>query len=311
VQGEEKGCRNSGLGSPFSEPSRLTHTPPLGLVDSEERALEPLAGDPGRADALCRGWEEITAATAIAMDVDQHAALPFPRSLPEFQRLFPNDAACAEYLEKVRRERGFVCPRCEASGEPFHISTRPGVLTCLKCRSQTGLTVGTVMERSRAPLCVWFWPAYLVASQTPAISAVQLPTSRVTRPPFRSSTSSALQCFAPIGIASAVARTSMSRSTKLGSAATRAAKAGAFTTRPSSLAPSRCGVARPEPRKICERTDATPDAFGSPSPPTEGRLYPFNAFRSLLGIAGNTTAPTYAELYSGHWAHPKSSGRMC
>ena len=35
------------------------------------------------------------------------------------------------------------------------------------------------------------------------------------------------------------------------------------------------------------------------------RFYPFNAFRSLLGIAGDTSAPTYDELYSGEWAHPK------
>ncbi len=28
------------------------------------------------------------------------------------------------------------------------------------------------------------------------------------------------------------------------------------------------------------------------------RFYPFNAFRSLLGISGDVTAPTYAELYS-------------
>ena len=28
------------------------------------------------------------------------------------------------------------------------------------------------------------------------------------------------------------------------------------------------------------------------------RFYPFNALRSLLGIAGNVTAPTYAELYA-------------
>ena len=28
------------------------------------------------------------------------------------------------------------------------------------------------------------------------------------------------------------------------------------------------------------------------------RFYPFNAFRSVLGIAGEVTAPTYAELYS-------------
>ena len=38
------------------------------------------------------------------------------------------------------------------------------------------------------------------------------------------------------------------------------------------------------------------------------RFYLFNAFRSLLGIASNATAPTYAELYSGDWAHPTSSG---
>ena len=38
------------------------------------------------------------------------------------------------------------------------------------------------------------------------------------------------------------------------------------------------------------------------------RFYPFNAFRSLLGIAGDTSDPTYAELYSGEWRHPTCSG---
>ncbi|MDO9012877.1 MAG: transposase [Gallionella sp.] len=37
------------------------------------------------------------------------------------------------------------------------------------------------------------------------------------------------------------------------------------------------------------------------------RFYPFNAFRSLLGIAGDVSAPTYAELYSGDWTHPSCS----
>ena len=43
------------------------------------------------------------------------------------------------------------------------------------------------------------------------------------------------------------------------------------------------------------------------------RFYPFNAFRSLLGIAGDTSAPTYAELYSGEWRHelyPKVDGAV-
>ena len=38
------------------------------------------------------------------------------------------------------------------------------------------------------------------------------------------------------------------------------------------------------------------------------RFYPFNAFRSLLDIAGAVAAPTYAELYSGDWTHPACSG---
>ncbi len=37
------------------------------------------------------------------------------------------------------------------------------------------------------------------------------------------------------------------------------------------------------------------------------RFYPFNAFRSLLGIAGGVTAPTYAEqLYAAKSRHTKA-----
>ncbi len=39
------------------------------------------------------------------------------------------------------------------------------------------------------------------------------------------------------------------------------------------------------------------------------RFYPFNAFRPLLGIAGDVVAPTYAEPYSGDWAHPSCCDR--
>ncbi len=89
------------------------------------------------------------------MDVLDHAGLAFPQSLPEFQQLFPDDAACARYLEKARWAGGFLCPHCRELGEPFRIATRPGILTCRKCRRQTGLTAGTVMERSHTPLSIW------------------------------------------------------------------------------------------------------------------------------------------------------------
>ncbi|MGH8255771.1 MAG: IS1595 family transposase, partial [Steroidobacteraceae bacterium] len=38
------------------------------------------------------------------------------------------------------------------------------------------------------------------------------------------------------------------------------------------------------------------------------RFYPFNSFRSLLGIAGGAAAPTFDGLYSGEWVHPTFSG---
>ena len=109
----------------------------------------------------------------MAIDVLEQGDLPFPRSLPEFQRLFPDEAACVAYLERARWGDGFVCRHCGATGEPRYIATRHSVLRCRECRSDTSLTAGTVMERTHTPLSVWFWAAYLIASQTPGMSATQ------------------------------------------------------------------------------------------------------------------------------------------
>jgi hypothetical protein len=94
------------------------------------------------------------------------ADLPFPGSLPEFQRLFPDDTACATYLEAIRWRDGFVCGWCGEPGEPYRFANRPQVLRCRKCQRDNALTAGTVMERTRTPLSIWFWAAYLVSTHT-------------------------------------------------------------------------------------------------------------------------------------------------
>jgi transposase-like protein len=99
--------------------------------------------------------------------------LPFPTSLPDFQRLFPDDAACAAYLEKIRWPEGFVCPYDGWTGEPYRFENRPGVLRCRECQRNIALTAGTVMEKTHSPLSTWFWGAYLMSSMTPGMSAVQ------------------------------------------------------------------------------------------------------------------------------------------
>ena len=54
----------------------------------------------------------------MAVDVVARGDLPFPRSRPEFQRLFPDAAACAAYLERARWSDGFRCSRCGTIGVP-------------------------------------------------------------------------------------------------------------------------------------------------------------------------------------------------
>lgn len=101
------------------------------------------------------------------------ADLPFPKSLPEFMKLFRTDGDCGAYLELCRWPNGFVCPKCETKAEPYRFEARPGVLRCKSCKADVSLTANTVMERTHTPLSTWFWAAYLVSSSTAGISAVQ------------------------------------------------------------------------------------------------------------------------------------------
>lgn len=97
----------------------------------------------------------------------------FPTTLPEFQRVFPHDIACAEYLEKLRWPGGFTCPKCGATEPPYRFMARPGVVRCRACKADVSLTAGTAMQSSHMQLSVWFWGAYLVTTQTPGQSALQ------------------------------------------------------------------------------------------------------------------------------------------
>lgn len=98
----------------------------------------------------------------------------FPRSLCEFQRRFPDEAACAEYLVSARWPDGFRCPACsKAKAWRLGCRTRP-TFVCAACAKEISVTAGTIMHRSHLPLNVWFWAAYLMATHSNGMSALQL-----------------------------------------------------------------------------------------------------------------------------------------
>ena len=97
----------------------------------------------------------------------------YPKSLPEFQKLFPDDDTCAIWLFKLRWPDGFECPACGHKGY-FTLKTRKWLYQCKSCQKQTSIRVGTMMQDSKLPLTTWFWAAYLMATHSNGISALQL-----------------------------------------------------------------------------------------------------------------------------------------
>ena len=96
----------------------------------------------------------------------------FPRSLAEFQAQFGAAEACRGYLVACRWPNGFRCPGCGDHGS-YPLATRD-LLQCRACRRQTSVIAGTVLDRTRLPLPLWFAAAYLVTTHTPGFSALQL-----------------------------------------------------------------------------------------------------------------------------------------
>ncbi len=96
--------------------------------------------------------------------------LPFPKNLSEFQRQFATEEACQKYLAMCRWPDGFVCPRC--GHDRAYTVTKRRQWECVSCKHQVSVTSGTVLHRTKTPLMVWFWAAYLMTTDKRGISAL-------------------------------------------------------------------------------------------------------------------------------------------
>ncbi len=99
------------------------------------------------------------------------AGVHYPRSVGEFQAWFRSDADCLDYLEWLRWPDGFACPGCGHAGG---WQLGDGRFMCSNCGGRTSVTAGTIFDRTRTPLTVWFTACWLFATGKDGISALSL-----------------------------------------------------------------------------------------------------------------------------------------
>lgn len=99
------------------------------------------------------------------------AGAHYPRSWGEFQVWFGTDADCLDYLEWLRWRAGFICPGCGHTGG-WRLGD--GRFMCPGCGGRTSVTAGTIFDRTRTPLTVWFTACWLFATGKDGISALSL-----------------------------------------------------------------------------------------------------------------------------------------
>lgn len=92
----------------------------------------------------------------------------YPKNMAEFECQFASEEACIQYLHNLRWPDGFVCPRCENA--KAWITSR-GLSKCAACSYQVSVKAGTIFERSRLPLTIWFRAIWWVTSQKNGASA--------------------------------------------------------------------------------------------------------------------------------------------
>ena len=89
-----------------------------------------------------------------------------------FEQRYPDEEACRKAWFAWRWPEGFKCPRC-AWTKYSEIQGRQ-LLQCRRCRYQTSLIAGTVLQGTKLPMRVWFRAMHLLGQGKKGISNIEL-----------------------------------------------------------------------------------------------------------------------------------------
>ncbi len=95
----------------------------------------------------------------------------YPKTLAELEARFSTEEACRDYLFLLRWPEGFRCPKC-GHGKAWPV--KGSLFECARCHYKVSVTAGTIFERTRTPLPLWFRAVWWVTGQKNGASALNL-----------------------------------------------------------------------------------------------------------------------------------------
>ena len=94
-------------------------------------------------------------------------------TLLDFEKQFPNEDACLEWLKNYLYPDGIFCETCQKITNHYKVKSRKSY-SCQFCGHHVHPTADTIYHKSTTPLRLWFYAVYLMSSTRCGISAKQL-----------------------------------------------------------------------------------------------------------------------------------------
>jgi transposase-like protein len=108
------------------------------------------------------------------MKVKQSIPKVLRYTVRDFNKEFPNDAACLDYLAEQRWPGKITeCQKCGQERKHYRVNGRTAY-ACAYCGTQIYPLAGSIFEKSSTSLRLWFYAAFLMGSTRCGISAKQI-----------------------------------------------------------------------------------------------------------------------------------------